>query len=46
MNNRLQIFKREIERQIIRIKNNLNNELLERVYLYYDGYPLTGLLLF
>jgi len=42
LEDRLHTLKCEIERQIIRIKNNLNNELLERVYLYYDGYPLTG----
>ena len=35
---RLSTLKDEIEHQIYRIENELNNELLERVYLYYDGY--------
>jgi hypothetical protein len=35
---RLPILKEEIERQISRIKNNENTELLERIYMYYDKY--------
>jgi hypothetical protein len=31
-------LKKEIEFQIGRIKNNKNTELVERVYMYYDGY--------
>jgi hypothetical protein len=41
LDDRLPTLKREMERQIFRIKNNLNKELLERVYLYYDGYQHT-----
>lgn len=42
LDDRLTTLKLEIERQIFRIKNNLNKELLERVYLYYDGYTHTN----
>jgi hypothetical protein len=35
---RLSVLKTEIETQIQRIKNEENNELIERIYLYYDGY--------
>ena len=35
---RLSTLKDEIENQIYRIENELNTELLERVYMYYDGY--------
>lgn len=38
LDDRLQTLKREIEKQILRIKNDTNTEILERVYLYYDGY--------
>ena len=34
---RLTKLKKEIEFQIERIKNNKNTELVERVYMYYDG---------
>jgi hypothetical protein len=34
---RLTKLKKEIEFQIGRIKNNKNIELVERVYMYYDG---------
>ena len=33
---RLPILKKEVEKQIKRIENNENTELLERIYLYYD----------
>jgi hypothetical protein len=35
---RLAVLKREIDRQIARIQRDENTELVERVYLYYDGY--------
>ena len=35
---RLEVLKEEIERQIRRIEQDENTELVERVYLYYDGY--------
>lgn len=35
---RLEVLKQEIERQIQRIEQDENTELVERVYLYYDGY--------
>ena len=35
---RLPILKQEIERQIERIKNEENSELLEIIKLYYDSY--------
>ena len=35
---RLETLKNEIEKQINRIKNDENTELLEKIYLYYDGY--------
>jgi len=35
---RLAKLKLEIEKQIKRIENEENTELLERVYMYYDGY--------
>lgn len=35
---RLGDLKKEIDKQIIRIENNENSELLEVIYLYYDGY--------
>jgi hypothetical protein len=35
---RLSKLKDEIEYQMYRIQNDMNNELLERVYLYYDNY--------
>jgi hypothetical protein len=38
IDDRLLTLKREIEKQILRIKNDMNAEILERVYLYYDGY--------
>ena len=33
---RLPILKKEVEKQIKRIENNENTELLETIYLYYD----------
>ena len=38
MEKRLEILKQEIEKQIKRIENETNTELVERVYLFYDGY--------
>ena len=35
---RLEELKKEMDKQIKRIENNENSELLEVVYLYYDGY--------
>ena len=35
---RLRVLEKEIEKQIKRIENEENKDLLERVYLYYDGY--------
>jgi very-short-patch-repair endonuclease len=35
---RLRILEKEIEKQIKRIEGEDNQELLERVYLYYDNY--------
>ncbi len=35
---RLESLKTEIEKQIIRIEREENIELVERVYMYYDGY--------
>jgi hypothetical protein len=35
---RLKVLGTEINTQIKRIKKGLNNELVERIYLYYDGY--------
>ncbi len=35
---RLPILKEEIQKQLSRIKNNENTELLERIYMYYDKY--------
>ena len=37
---RLEVLKKEIEKQIARIKNDDNKELVERVYLYYDGFEI------
>ena len=36
--NRLYVLKDEIEKQMKRIENDENIELVERIYLYYDGY--------
>ncbi len=36
--NRLEILKKEIDYQIKRIENNENKDLVEIVYLFYDGY--------
>ena len=36
--NRLYVLKDEIEKQMKRIENDENTELVERIYLYYDGY--------
>jgi hypothetical protein len=36
--NRLYVLKDEIEKQMKRIENNENTELVERIYLYYDGF--------
>ena len=36
--NRLNILKAEIDKQIKRIENEENTELVERIYLFYDGY--------
>ena len=38
MATRLITLKKEIEKQIERIKNEENTELLERIYMYYDNY--------
>ena len=35
---RLEALKKEIEKQIKRVQHEENNELVERVYMYYDGY--------
>ena len=35
---RLRVLGTEIDTQIKRIKRGLNSELVERIYLYYDGY--------
>ena len=35
---RLNVLKDEIDKQINRIDNDENTELVERIYLYYDGY--------
>ena len=35
---RLIELKKEIEKQIKRIENEENTELLERIYMYYDNY--------
>jgi len=35
---RLGELKQEIERQIERIQKEENKDLIERVYLYYDGF--------
>ena len=35
--NRLYVLKDEIEKQMKRIENDENTELVERIYLYYDG---------
>ena len=37
-NNRLVVLEREIKKQIDKINLEKNNELVERIYLYYDGY--------
>ena len=34
---RLTALKQEIEKQIERIKNEENTELIERIYMYYDN---------
>lgn len=36
LRNRLEQLKEEIEKQMLRIKNSENKELVERIYLYYD----------
>ena len=41
INTRLEVLKKEIEKQMARIKNDENKELVERVYLYYDGFELS-----
>lgn len=38
INNRLETLKKEINRQINRIEQEENTELLEIIKLYYDGY--------
>ena len=38
---RLPILKDEIEKQIYRIENDMNPELLQIIYLYFDETPLT-----
>lgn len=35
---RLRILEKELDKQINRIKKEKNKELLERIYLFYDGY--------
>jgi hypothetical protein len=35
---RLEELKKEIENQINRVEHEENTELVERVYMYYDGY--------
>jgi hypothetical protein len=43
MEKRLEILKIEIEKQIKRIENDENTELVERVYLFYDGYKAANI---
>lgn len=43
MEKRLEILKVEIEKQIKRIENEENTELVERVYLFYDGYKAANI---
>jgi len=38
LNERIEKLKNEIEKQIKRIENEENTELVERVYMYYDNY--------
>ena len=38
LEDRLERLKEEIERQMDRIENGENTGLVERVYLYYDGF--------
>jgi len=38
LKNRFQILKKEIEKQLLKIKNEENKDLLEIIYLYYDNY--------
>ena len=38
---RLETLQREIEKQIIRIETEQNTELIERIYLYFDGYDVS-----
>jgi hypothetical protein len=35
---RMETLHKEIERQMKRIENEENTELIERIYMYYDGY--------
>jgi len=38
MEKRLSILKTEIDKQIKKIEKEENTELVERIYLFYDGY--------
>lgn len=38
MKRRMTELKEEIEKQVERIKKEENNDLLEIIYLFYDGY--------
>ena len=38
MKKRIDDLSEEIDKQIIRINNDENEELLELIYLFYDGY--------
>jgi hypothetical protein len=38
MKKRMDDLSEEIDKQIIRINNDENEELLELIYLFYDGY--------
>jgi len=41
MKNRMEYLKNEIIKQIYRIQRDDNHELLEIIYLFYDGYAYT-----
>ena len=42
MKRRMEYLEKEINTQIERINNEENNDLLEIVYLFYDGYEYNG----
>jgi hypothetical protein len=39
---RFEILKKEIEKQIARIQSEENTELIEHIYLFYDGYDMAN----